>query len=763
MLMRTLPYLGLLIAASCVTGAELKDIAAKLQVPKTLTSAEGKLPLPAVPAGVQISIKGIDYEELLSDKGTSRPVLSPVPITVCYELRRGKETVISPDYTVMLQPKTALSEWEKSRKPPILPEPLQWKGAEGAFKLPATLHVTGSSDAAATLREELQQHFGVTNAQDAQSGTKISFALIKSNFYGDEGYGIEIEKNRIRVMASRPEGLIWGAQSLLQALKASGDAKTVACGRLIDIPRYPVRGFMLDVGRSPVPLSRLYELVDQLAWHKMNELQLHLNDNFIFHEKYVDAGKDPFKESYTGYRLESSVKGKDGTRLTSQDLHYTKAQMAELIEYAASKGVRIIPEFDTPGHALSFTRVRPDLIYQGPMGGKEKRRCEMLDAANPETLKFVASVLDEYLVAPRRGASPLFERGSVIHLGADEFYGKAEDYRKYTDGLIKYAKKRGYTPRIWGSLSMKRGKTPIDSKGVEVSLWNHGWSGAWETVKLGFDVINTNDGALYIVPLANYYRMDKNHQWLYNNWKPNQIGKDLLPAGHPQLKGAMFAVWNDEIDLLHHGQSYDDFAGAITDSIGILGHKMWAPTGVPKDAAGKPLSFPDYRAKRLAPLGSQLSTGQDGAKAIGLEKKNITRSTPLNLESLEAPYHLVMELELEPVVAGREQILLQGKDGGALYAADKQGKVGFRRDDALSFQWDARIPTGKPVKVELIGELGKTTLKIDGQIVAHEKLKLMNFNTTQKKLYNTLRLPLTTLAPQLKGKVTRMQILPLKK
>ncbi len=759
--MRILPSLAslaLVCSLHALHAKDLKTLANQLKVPTQLSATQDRLPLPAVPAGVSIRIKGVDYEELLSRKGERKGrILSKVPVAVSYELRRGKETVTSPDYIVNLLPRNPLSPEESKIKLPIIPEPLQWSPAGGEWKLPRTLNIIGPESVTAPLARALKEHFGVTSTTDEKASMSIRFidaSHTKAMYIKGEAYQMGMSPRGIHIIADSKAGYIWATNSLLQLLKASGGKKSIPNGIIIDIPRYPVRGFMLDVGRSPVPMSRLYELVDQLSWYKMNELQIHLNDNFIFHEHYVDAGKDPFKESYTGYRLESKVKGKDGTALTSTDLSYSKKEFARLIAYAAKKGVKIIPEFDTPGHALSFTRVRPDLIYQGPMGGKEKRRCEMLDAANPETLRFVSSVLDEYMA----GKKPLFRRGSVVHLGADEFYGDAEDYRKYTDGLLRYAKKRGYTPRIWGSLSMKRGKTPIISEGVEVSLWNHGWSGAWETIKQGYDVINMNDGALYIVPLAGYYRMDKNHNWVYNNWKPNQIGNDLIPAGHPQLKGAMFAVWNDEIDLLHHGQSYDDYAPAITDSIGILAQKMWAPQKPILDAAGKPLNLEAYKKQRLAPLGTQLASKQQGAEALGLSKSKIAAGTELKLESLQPPYHLVMEIELEPVAKGSEQILLQAPDGSTVYASDKEGKVAMRRDDTLRFQWDASLPTGRPVKVELIGTLGKTTLLIDGKEVAHDKLKLQSFNTRQKKLYNTFRLPLHTVAPKLKGKINKMEI-----
>lgn len=104
---------------------------------------------------------------------------------------------------------------------------------------------------------------------------------------------------------------------------------------------------------------------------------------------------------------------------------------------------------------------------------------------------------------------------------------------------------------------------------------------AWEAVNQGYDVINTNDGALYVVPYANYYRMDRNHKGLYNNWIPNRIGNETLPSGHPQLIGAAFAVWNDETDLKHSGYAPYDIWGVISGSMDVLAQKMWGKAKAP--------------------------------------------------------------------------------------------------------------------------------------------------------------------------------------
>lgn len=268
-------------------------------------------------------------------------------------------------------------------------------------------------------------------------------------------------RDGVRIGAATPTGLFWGTRTLLQMLRQTPGS--VPCGTAVDFPRYELRGFMLDIARTPYPLSYLRDVIRTMAWYKMNDLHLVINNNFIFHEMYVDKGRDPFKELYAAFRLESNMKGKDGVPLTAKDLFYTKKEFADLVDYAERRGISIVPEIDTPGHALSFTRLRPDLIYKGPMN-HEKRRSEMLDAANPETISLVGKVFDEYLLKDPKLGRPVFG-SKVVHVGADEFYGNKEDYRHFADAVLKHALKRGYTPRIWGSLSTSPAKTPRGEQG----------------------------------------------------------------------------------------------------------------------------------------------------------------------------------------------------------------------------------------------------------------------------------------------------------
>ena len=113
--------------------------------------------------------------------------------------------------------------------------------------------------------------------------------------------------------------------------------------------------------------------------------------------------------------------------------------MQNLIKLAKALHINLVPEIDTPGHALSFVKVRPDLMYQGSLsdyrGKHNVERVAMLDLDNKydETLAFVKSVYDKLLDGPD---APL-HGVSTVHIGTDEYYGSRESYRRYVNDLIK--------------------------------------------------------------------------------------------------------------------------------------------------------------------------------------------------------------------------------------------------------------------------------------------------------------------------------------
>ena len=724
------------LSATTLVASDLQQIADNLQV-KAPTASSKKLAIPRV-KGAQIRLLGADYEQIIDSKGNISKPLTDTPVRVSFVLNKDGASAISRDYEITVPGRNKVGT---NPKPQIIPELLSWSGGKGSFKLPKEIIVSCPDAFAAELVREMKPLLPeeYTVKLGPPNKAHIGFGATKGK--SDGSYKLNITKDRVTITAPGETERYWGSRTLLQMLVQN--PTELPCGSAWDAPRYRVRGFMLDVARLPIPMDYLKDVVRLMSWYKMNDLQLHLNDNFIFHEHYVDAGEDPFRKSYSAFRLQCDMKGQDGTALTAQDLFYTKKEFRNLVEFARARGVNIVPEFDAPGHALSFTRVRPDLIYQGPMN-HAKRRCEMLDAANPETLSFVSRVWDEYL----QGKQTAFEDCPVVHVGADEFFGAAEDYRKFADALLGHIQERGHTPRIWGSLKAKKGNTPVRAKGVQMNLWSKDWASAWDSVNAGYEVITTYDRDLYVVPFARYYRADQNCKGLYEKWLPNRFGQETLPAGHPQLLGAAFAIWNDEIDRLHRGYGAIDLWGTISNMVNVLSQKMWGQPTAPR-------SYDEHQA-----LAAKLNRiPYCNPLHLNDESFSITPGlTPMRLrKGNKGPeYHLTMEVLMpsEPI-PGEEQVLL-GSRQGQLLAAGKDGRITLRRSDTIEFAYNTKLPVGRKVKLELIGKMGRTELLIDG--VSAGEPENVRFPLRKEGRMTTFILPLESLGSSFNGKIYRLEV-----
>ena len=744
------------MSATTLFGQDAKQIADNLTVPTEIAGGS-KLVLPKA-EGAKVELLGADYEQIISKNGHIRSVISDTPVNVNFKVTKDGKEAFSKDYEIIVK---SANKATGNPKPQVVPSILQWEGGQGEYKLGDTVGVYfGGMDAErqAIILEDLRDVLGKELQIVDREKADIKFIAVpkakKKNYDNQaEAYRLHTDESGITVSAVSGKGLFWGSRTVLQILKQTGGS--MPYGKAYDVPRYEVRGVLFDIARTPYTLKDLRDVINAMAWYKMNDLHLVINNNYIFLEEYVKDGHDPLKEAYTAFRLESDMVGENGQKLTADDVYFTKKEFRELIDYAKTRGVNIVPEFDTPGHALSFTKVRPDLIYQGPMN-HPGRRSDHIDAGNPETLKFVGKVLDEYLLPDKNFADKPVLDGCVIHVGADEFYGEAEVYRKFADGLLKHVKSRGFTPRIWGSLTHKPGKTKVESEGVQMNLWSAQWQDPIEAMNDGYKLINTNDGHLYIVPFANYYRMDKNHKWVYNNWRPNYVGNAHIPAGHPNLIGATFAIWNDMTDLKHSGYGMYDVWDIFRSSADVLSQRMWGTTHNPNN-------FDQHRqlvgkigeAPNINPL--YLRTG-DAPVVV------TPTALPMQLNEKAAgpDYHLTAEVELTEAPEGTEQVLLSGPEG-KLYACMADGTVGFVRNDAMTFSFGGKLPVGKKVKLELIGKPQSTQLLVDGQEIG--TLTLMSYKDRDagwqnrtKGLRSTFILPLQTLGESFKGKVHSLKV-----
>ena len=233
-------------------------------------------------------------------------------------------------------------------------------------------------------------------------------------FQQAECYLLEVETKGIRLTAATELGLIRGMQTLEKALPASlepGQVAVIPGARVFDYPEYAYRAFLLDCGRHFFPVETIRKVLDILALHQNNEFHWHLTEDQGWR---LEIKKYPRLTEVGSWRAGSPVPGQEGHDGVPVSGFYTQEQAREIVAYAASLGIEVIPEIDLPGHMKAALAAYPEL---GCTGGPYEVACEygvlddVLCAGREHTLEFVQDVLAEVMdIFPSR----------YIHLGGDE-------------------------------------------------------------------------------------------------------------------------------------------------------------------------------------------------------------------------------------------------------------------------------------------------------------------------------------------------------
>ena len=648
-------------------------------------------------------------------------------------------------------------------KPKVAPAVQQWYGKEGQSSITSdTVLATGGSgfEQAATFYQSDLASRGLELATgDKQAQKRIEFKKVENKGYGKEGYGITIQDGVITIEAATNTGAFYATRTLLQMGESN-----LQNGEIRDFPSFSHRGFMLDTGRKFIPYDTLVDIMLNMAYYKMNDLQLHLNDNYIFLKEHL-AGKNLSPEEQlkyvlehakTGFRVETDIVGKNGQKLTS-DEHYTKEEMQNLIKLAKALHINLVPEIDTPGHALSFVKVRPDLMYQGSLsdyaGKHNVERVAMLDLDNKydETLAFVKSVYDKLLDGPD---APL-HGVSTVHIGTDEYYGSRESYRRYVNDLIKYIKGKGYTPRIWGSLSAKRGKTAVDWNGVEVDIWSIGWQRPNEAIAQGAKIINITDVPTYSVPSGSNsqaaYGDYANYERQYNSWTPNDFrtgGGPLLPASHPSILGGGHAVWNDNIDLHETGLTSYDIFKRFFKSMQTTAERTWGSDRAAATFAERtlptspyaPQSNPDKEIDQsdLFTINSE-TVKNYASKKVKASEQGLAFEKDSSIEGLAGDVGPSHVLKFDVTVTGDGKQTFSTSGDNRIYLADKDGYLAYQFEQ-FHIQFNKKLEKNKRYQISIVTKPQSTEVYVDG-----EKIERIANPAHPRFAHNSLVLPLESI------------------
>ena len=235
-----------------------------------------------------------------------------------------------------------------------------------------------------------------------------------------EGYEIDITKKKATVKASSFNGFIYAIETLKQMLpvavygeaEAAGEDWSLPCVTIKDAPRFSYRGQHIDVARHFFSTDEMKKVIDMMCIHKMNTLHWHLTDDQGWR---IEIKKYPRLTEVGSIRKGTVVqKNWDQYDGIPYGGYYTQEQIKDVIDYAASKGITIIPEIDLPGHMLAALTAYPDLGCTGgpyEVWGRWGVADDVLCAGKEKTMLFLEDVLSE--------VADLFP-SEYIHIGGDE-------------------------------------------------------------------------------------------------------------------------------------------------------------------------------------------------------------------------------------------------------------------------------------------------------------------------------------------------------
>lgn len=395
--------------------------------------------------------------------------------------------------------------------PALVPAPAQLQLKDGSFILDARTVIVAAPDTqdearelAAALRSSTGFELPVVGKAEADACLALQLKPDLATTLGTEGYLLRVTSDRVVLTAATPAGLFYAGVTLRQLLPpqifSSTAVKAVAwavpCLEIQDVPLFPWRGLLLDPARHFWPPEFVKKMIDLMALHKLNTLQLHLTDDQGWR---LEIRRYPGLTEIGSLRKESPLKGnrRVGDGKPYGPFFYTQAQIRELVAYARKRHVTLVPEIEMPGHFLAALAAYPQYSCRGgPFAVRTQWGIEpdILCVGNDEALTFVENILAE--------VTELFP-DRFIHIGGDEaprlrwktcpkcqarlkaagFKSEAQLQTWFNHRVETYLKAQGRRMIGWDEI-LEGGLTP----GAAVMSWR-GIKGGIEAAEAGHDVV----------------------------------------------------------------------------------------------------------------------------------------------------------------------------------------------------------------------------------------------------------------------------------
>ena len=372
------------------------------------------------------------------------------------------------------------------------------------------------------------------------------------NLGEDESYVLDVSSTGAKLTAPNPLGVMRGLQTFLQLVEVTPDGYAAPAVHIEDSPRFPWRGLSIDVSRHFITMPVLRRNVDAMAAVKMNVLHLHLSDD-------------------QGFRLESKEFPKL-QELGSDGMYYSQTEMRELIAYAADRGIRVVPEFDMPGHSTAWFVGYPELASgSGPY--RIERRWGIFDPAMDPTRESTYKLLDKFI-----GEMATLFPDRYFHIGGDEVNGKEWDanpkirefmrahnlksdqelQQYFTDRVEKIVSKHHKFMVGWDEIL-----TPGMPKDIVIQSWR-GQDSLAEAARQGYRGILSSGYYLdAMAPAAQHYLVDP------------LAGADatLTPAQQKLILGGEACMWEEFA-------SDETIESRIWPRAAAIAERLWSPQQV---------------------------------------------------------------------------------------------------------------------------------------------------------------------------------------
>jgi len=367
----------------------------------------------------------------------------------------------------------------------------------------------------------------------------------------NESYHLEIDEKKARLSAPTVVGALRGMETLLQLLQSDRDGYYLPGISIQDQPRFPWRGLLIDVGRHFEPIEVLKRNLDAMAAVKLNVLHWHLTEDQGFR---VESKKFP--------KLHSM--GSDG-------LYYTQDQVRELVAYARERGIRVMPEFDIPGHSTSWLVGHPEL-GSAPGPYTIERRPGIFEPALDPTRAELYKFLDTFL-----GEMAALFPDAYIHIGGDENEGKQWDRNANIQAFMKkkgikdnHALQAYFNQRLLKILQ-KHGKKMIGwdeifqpelPKDVVIHSWR-GTKALAEAAKKGYDGILSNGYYIDLIfPASQHYVAD-----------PLPDDSNLTAQEAKHVLGGEATMWGEWV-------TPETIDSRIWPRTAAIAERLWSPRSV---------------------------------------------------------------------------------------------------------------------------------------------------------------------------------------